>query len=138
MLFCAAQASFENFADLDCLALADKALEILDVMEDGVVARKIADYIRPIINRLRERRSIPANQLIGIKAETPQDMPFFGVPGFDASWNSNTAEMDFFRTGMNGMNFLEGGLWDLDVGFAEAYQNDNNMPVMPPNSYPLP
>ncbi|KAF2092948.1 hypothetical protein NA57DRAFT_16021, partial [Rhizodiscina lignyota] len=40
LLFYAAQSSFENYAPLDCLASVDKALEILDVMEDGIVARK--------------------------------------------------------------------------------------------------
>lgn len=129
LLFFAAQHSLESYAELDCLASVDKALEILDVMEDGVVARKIADCLKPIIARLRERRAAMVTEN-GPKENTRMDMPYLGVPGFDGSWTGNPTDLDFFRTGIN---YLAGGLWDLDAGL----QTPSNTTTLAPRPIPM-
>lgn len=120
LLFYAAQNSLAGFTDLDFLASADKALRILDVMNDAVVARKVANFMRPIVAQLRERSAGNDTAASTGKENNPVHLPSTGVFIFDPSADGRvTNDLDFMQISMN---FVEGGLWDIDVGFDATYQ----------------
>jgi hypothetical protein len=71
------QASTQNPNTL--LPHVDRSLEILDAMGDSVVPHKTADFLRCIVNRLRERSSeasqVPTNPATPFELGTWQQMP---------------------------------------------------------------
>lgn len=105
-------------------------------MAEGVVARKIANFIRPIVMRLQEARNRRMVAPDSAHIEMPQmDLPFMGVPGFDSAWSGNVSDIDYFRTGLT---FMEGSMWDLDA-FEETqgFPKDMSQPMqLDPNFQP--
>ena len=114
LLFVASQRTIAPIVTVHCISYIEKALEILDVMAEGVVARKIANFIRPIANRLQ----IESKRREAAPPETSQsntdhiDVPFLGVPSFDNIFEGNVSDVDYSQTGLS---FLEGSMWDMDV-----------------------
>lgn len=122
MLFCAAQTSFPDLIQINCLTSSEKALEILDAMADAVVAKNVANFLRPIVGRLRKRNERTAVTDAPVQGSAVVDPPYLGVPGFDPStWTGTNSDLDFFQTGMS---FIDGGLWDYDMTFDETAQYD--------------
>lgn len=123
MLFCAAQTSFASVIEVDPLLSSEKALEILDAMAEGMVANNVANFLRPIVERLRTRNARPPLSSVPFSGSAASDPPYLGVPGFDPStWIGAMSDIDFFPTGIS---FIDGGLWDFDMNFEDTAQYDS-------------
>ncbi|MAD85672.1 MAG: hypothetical protein CL912_22140 [Deltaproteobacteria bacterium] len=127
LLFYAAQDTLAGLIDLDFLSSTDKALGILDVMKDAVVATKVANFIRPIVAQLRERSAGRPDTGSPGKENNPLDLSTNGSLMFDPTANGRIGnDLDLMQISMD---FVEDGLWNIDAGFEESFQNDSTWSV---------
>ncbi|KAF4986357.1 hypothetical protein FGRMN_10884 [Fusarium graminum] len=99
------------------LALIETAIEILDVMDESIVARNAAEVIRHFV---RELNAVPVTTSDDplLDATSLENLQHAPTPG---TWNS----LDF---GVSGFEFLDFPLGEMTAVFDELYKNlDHNM-----------